>query len=151
MRLETFGGFVAALLLAIGTSSATTGAPHPSLGCRGNPHLKGRCYWVRGVLGMTFDSGMAVMRDDNDVWLIERPAPGSRGDWPANLDRAMDKARHDFGDPDQHLHGEFQVCPIPYVPDFFAADQKYVCLQAARHIKRVGPPLDDSGPEEGSR
>lgn len=101
------------------------------LGCKGNPGLSGECYTVQGTVSLSGDSGFVLGRDDTSRALVVGAAPNSKGYWPVDLTRAMDKAQKQTGFASARVHGTYEVCPIPAeVPE-----RQYVCIQSATRLR----------------
>ena len=80
---------------------------------------------------------MIVERDDTGRWVIIRGAHHRRSAEPSNLIRFATKIVRDTGDISLvHVHGEFEVCPVPQ--DGYIKGN-YACIQSAVHLERVPP------------
>ena len=126
--------WVAAAAMTYLMGTATSAAPQPDLGCKGNPSLIGQCYTIRGMLNLSADRAFVLWPDDAGRRpVVVRAAPNSNRDWPTNLVRAMTNAAKERGFVKASVHGVFQVCPIPSIfPD--RPEEPYGCIQSADHL-----------------
>ena len=124
---------IVATLFALSCVAVAANGQDP--GCERNPALTGKCYWVRGTIGISADDADALWRDGGGSALVPRDAPESKKGYPASLEKALSDA-FKRGKPLKGIHGRFKVCPIPREqPDKYGLD--YVCIQAAKRLSVV--------------
>jgi hypothetical protein len=123
---------IAGVALATVLFGSAHAFPAKDAGCKGNPALTGKCYWVHGNFGLSADSGLVVVQD-SERWLTTWSAPNSEIDGPENLSRALSKAQHKAHSLEAFVHGAFEVCPIPS-DDPSKSYKKYVCIQSAKNL-----------------
>ena len=129
MQSRTVIGLVSVLLASVAALVPAEAAGGAS-GCKGNPGLVGRCYWVRGTVSLSADRGIVIGRDDHRPALVIGNAPGTQRDMPTSMYKALDRAHRDTGFISAWVHGDFEVCPIP--PDVPELD--YACVNSAAHL-----------------
>ena len=120
-----------AVICALGQSATAAVTPHP--GCKHNPAVIGRCYWLHGTMSISADSATVLGADGTHQAVAVRYGPNSKWDGPANLNAAWEKAQRDTGFVSAWVHGTFEVCPIPSdAPD--RPWQKFVCIESATDL-----------------
>ena len=117
--------------VVVAALAAASCAVAEELGCKGNPRLTGQCFTVQGTVSLSGDSGFVLGRDDTGRSLVIGSAPNSKGDWPTNLTRTMERAQKQTGFASAWVHGDYEVCPIPSE----VLERQYVCIQSAIRLR----------------
>jgi hypothetical protein len=125
-------------IVTLGIAAVCSQTRAGDLGCKGNPHLIGRCYWVSATFGISADNADALWLDKSGRAVPIRNAFGSERSEPDNLLKALGQAQRKAGSLNVEIHGQFEVCPIPAEPNRYDL-KRYVCINAAQHLSMVQP------------
>jgi hypothetical protein len=123
--MRTQGLAILAVLMASNASAA-------DLGCKKNPNLTGQCRFVWGSLGLSADAWFTLGTDSGRTIII-RPAPHSREDISERVINRLLRAQDQTREVEVHLHGRFEICPIPPEKNNYAITQ-YGCVASGSHL-----------------
>ncbi len=130
MRARTFLAY-----LALGALAATRAAPVSAQGlCKGDREITGKCFWVRGSIGLSADAGLVVSSSAPHQAFPSYRLSGDH-DMPEWMDKFWDK------DLQVAVFGNFEICRYPDSPHPNGVETiRWACIETAKNVRALYPP-----------